>query len=114
MVYEIVGYLGVKMDKEEVSFLLSPISKYSVDNKNAVGYDTTKKDEVKIFKLQDGKLECKIDNKSDTNDESDTNRMKKMESMLIQLALEQKKVLLYIEEKEKKDYKITGFKYPIN
>jgi len=101
MVYEIVGYLGVKMDKEEVSFLLSPISKYSVDNKNAVGYDTTKKDEVKIFKLQEGKLECKIDN----------DIIEKMQSTLIQLALEQKKVLLYIEEK---DYKITGLKYPEN
>jgi hypothetical protein len=99
--YRIAGYLGVKIDSNKIKFILTPLQKYlSPDNEYAVGYQITENNtdgKVKLFSLSDGKLECKVSDK-------------KIEDILLKLALDQKKVLVYIM----KDNKITGFEYPVS
>jgi hypothetical protein len=99
--YRIAGYLGVKIDSNKIKFILTPLQKYLLpDRRYVVGYKITGNntdDKVKLFSLSDGKLECKVSDK-------------KIEDILLKLALDQKKVLVYIM----KDNKITGFEYPVS
>jgi hypothetical protein len=113
--YRIAGYLGVKIDSNKtdgskIKFILTPLQKYlSPDNEYAVGYQITKNNtdcEVKLFSLHDGKLECEVSD----DDKSNIEINNKIENLLIQLALDQKKVLVYIME----DNKIVGFEYPVS
>ena len=106
--YRIAGYLGVKIN-DNIKFILTPLRKYlSPDNEHAIGYQITRNNtdcEVKLFALPDGKLECEV-----SDDKCNVEINNKIENLLIQLALDQKKVLVYIME----DNKIIGFEYPVS
>jgi len=117
--YRIAGYLGVKIDSNKIKFILTPLQKYlSPDNEYAVGYQITENNtdcEVKLFALPDGKLECEVSDGEvsdgeESDDKSNVEINNKIENLLIQLALDQKKVLVYIME----DNKIVGFEYPVS